>query len=70
MAKSFKVTERISFQLRTDFENLFNHTNLGTPNGDVQSPSAGQITGLGGGAVMRRLQFSGTVRLSFAAREA
>ena len=27
------------------------HTNLGTPNSDVQSPSAGQITGLGGGVV-------------------
>jgi Carboxypeptidase regulatory-like domain/TonB dependent receptor len=62
LAKSFKITERASFQLRTDAQNVFNHTNLGGPNGDVQSPSAGQITGLAGGAVMRRLQFSGTIR--------
>ena len=46
--------------LRTDAANVFNHTNLGLPNGDIQSPSAGQITGLAGGAVMRQLQFSGT----------
>ena len=61
LAKTFKITERIGFQLRTDARNVFNHTNLGTPNGDVQSPSAGQITGLAGGAFMRQLQFSGTV---------
>ncbi len=62
LAKSFKITERFSLQLRTDAQNVFNHTNLGTPNSDVQSPSAGQITGLAGGAVTRRLQFAGTIR--------
>ncbi len=62
LSKSFRVTEKASFILRTDARNAFNHTNLGTPNGDVQSPSAGQITGLGGGAYMRSLQFSGTIR--------
>ncbi len=62
IAKTFKITERIGFTLRTDAENAFNHTNLGTPNGDVQSPSAGQITGLAGGGIMRRVQFSGTIR--------
>ncbi|MBV8820436.1 MAG: TonB-dependent receptor, partial [Acidobacteriaceae bacterium] len=62
LAKSFRLTERFSLQLRTDAENAFNHTNLGTPNADVQSPSAGQITGLASPAVMRRLQFSGTIR--------
>jgi hypothetical protein len=60
--KTFKFSERFSFQLRTDSRNIFNHTNLGQPNGDVQSPSAGQITGLAGGAYMRSLQFSGTIR--------
>ena len=60
--KTFKFTERLSFQLRTDSRNMFNHTNLGRPNGDVQSPNVGQITGLAGGAYMRSLQFSGTVR--------
>jgi hypothetical protein len=62
LAKSFRITERWSFQLRTDARNVFNHTNLGTPNSDVESPNAGQITGLAGGAVMRQLQFSGTIR--------
>jgi hypothetical protein len=61
LAKSFAITERISFQLRTDARNAFNHTNLGLPNNDVQSPSAGQITGLAGAGVMRQLQFSGTL---------
>jgi carboxypeptidase family protein len=62
LAKTFRVTERVGLTLRTDARNAFNHTNLGLPNGDVQSPSAGQITGLAGGAFMRSLQFSGTVR--------
>jgi len=62
LSKAFAITERISFMLKTDAANVFNHTNLGLPNSDVQSPSAGQITGLAGGAVMRQLQFSGTIR--------
>ncbi len=60
--KNFKFTERWSFQLRTDARNVFNHTNLGGPNSDVQSPNAGQITGIAGGGYMRQLQFSGTIR--------
>jgi hypothetical protein len=62
LSKSFAITERISFMLKTDAQNVFNHTNLGLPNGDIQSPSAGQITGLAAGDVTRRLQFSGTIR--------
>jgi hypothetical protein len=60
--KTFKFTERWSFTLRTDSRNVFNHTNLGGPNTDVQSPSAGQITGIAPGGYMRQLQFSGTIR--------
>jgi hypothetical protein len=62
MAKTLRITEKVSFILRTDARNAFNHTNLGLPNGDVQSPSAGQITGLAAGGFMRSLQFSGTIR--------
>jgi hypothetical protein len=62
LSKTFRLTERIGFVLRTDARNAFNHTNMGTPNSDVQSPSAGQITGLAGGAFMRSLQFSGTIK--------
>lgn len=61
-AKTFSLTEKLKFQLRMDAQNAFNHTNLGLPNSDVQSPSVGQITGLASGAVMRRLQFAGTIR--------
>jgi len=60
--KAFKFTERWSFTLRTDARNVFNHTNLGGPNGDVQSPNVGQITGIAPGGYMRQLQFSGTIR--------
>jgi len=60
--KTFKITERWAFTLRTDSRNAFNHTNLGLPNSDVQSPSAGQITGIAAGGYMRQLQFSGTIR--------
>jgi hypothetical protein len=62
LSKSFRLTERVSFTLRMDSSNIFNHTNLGLPNGDVQSSSAGQITGLAAGGTMRRLQFSGTIK--------
>lgn len=62
LGKTFQLTERFSFQLKADAQNAFNHTNLGGPNTDVQSPNAGQITGIAGGGVMRRLQLSGTIR--------
>jgi Carboxypeptidase regulatory-like domain/TonB dependent receptor len=62
LAKTFKVTERVGFVLRTDAANAFNHTNLGSPNADVQSSSAGQITSIAPGGTMRRLQFSGTIK--------
>ena len=62
ISKTFHFTERIGFVLRTDARNAFNHTNLGGPNSDVQSPNAGQITGLAPGGFMRSLQFSGTIK--------
>jgi hypothetical protein len=62
LAKTFKLTERVGLTFKMDAQNAFNHTNLGGPNGDVQSPNAGQITGLAPGGTMRRLQFSGTIR--------
>ena len=59
--KTFHITERVGFTLRTDASNAFNHTNLGSPNADVQSSNAGQITGIAGGGNMRRLQYSASV---------
>jgi hypothetical protein len=62
LEKTFSFTERFKFTLRTDARNVFNHTNLGTPNNSVQSSSVGQITSLAfGGANMRLLQYSGTI---------
>jgi hypothetical protein len=61
IAKTVRFSERIGLTLRGDSSNVFNHTNLGGPNGDIQSPSAGQITGLAGGGTMRRMQFSATI---------
>jgi hypothetical protein len=59
--KTFPITERVNFVLRMDAQNAFNHTNLGLPNSDIQSPTVGQITGIAGGGVMRVVQFSGTI---------
>ncbi len=63
LSKQFALTERFKFQLRVDSTNFLNHANLGQPNADVQSGSAGQITSLAqsGNYQMRRLQFSGSI---------
>ena len=64
--KQFHITERVSFGLRMDSRNFFNHTNLGGFNSDVTAPNVGQITGIafGGnnGVGMRTLQFSGNLK--------
>jgi hypothetical protein len=62
VAKTFRITERVSAQFRTDFFNLFNHPNLGEPNScvDCQNGTAGKITDIistQDGSSMRRLQF-------------
>ncbi len=59
LAKNFAVTERFKFELRGEFFNVFNHTNLGFPNGNITDANAGQITGLPNNGQMRRLQFAG-----------
>jgi hypothetical protein len=63
LAKTFKFTEKLGFTIRADSTNVFNHTNLGLPNTNIDQANVGQITGLaaGTGGYMRRLQFSGTV---------
>ena len=66
ISKQFHVTEKILFGLRMDSRNFFNHTNLGSPNNNVQSPTVGQIGGIAfngaNGTGMRTLQFSANVK--------
>jgi outer membrane receptor protein involved in Fe transport len=61
--KRFYFTEGVALQLRGEAFNAFNHTNLGDPNGNVQSPEVGRITSLAPNYTMRRLQLA--LRLDF-----
>jgi hypothetical protein len=42
--RQFTVTEQVNFQIRAEFFNALNHTNLGTPNRFVNTPQFGTIT--------------------------
>jgi len=41
--KTFRITERINFELRADAFNTFNHPNFAAPDSTVGDPSMGQI---------------------------
>ncbi len=43
ITKNVQLSENVRFQFRTEFFNLFNHTNFGQPISDVNDPRAGQI---------------------------
>jgi hypothetical protein len=58
VAKNFNITEKYRFSLRGEAFNVWNHTNLGDPDSNVTSPSAGRITSLAPSYEMRRLQFA------------
>ncbi len=63
VAKSFHLTEALQMQLRAEAFNVFNHVNLGQPDGcvDCQDGNAGTISGIVAsqdGTSMRRLQFA------------
>lgn len=62
VSKRFFLTESMNFQLQAQAFNLFNHPNLGNPNGCVDcGSSSGIISGIVAsqeGTTMRRLQFS------------
>ncbi len=58
--KNIPISERVNLQFRSEFFNLLNHMNLGTPNATVfsgsgPSPTAGQITTLA--TTPRQIQF-------------
>jgi hypothetical protein len=58
LAKNLLSSERRSLELRADAFNVFNHVNLGLPNGgtvDIDESGAGQITTIQ--VPMRQMQF-------------
>jgi hypothetical protein len=60
LSKTFKLTERFSFELQGEAFNALNRANLGQPDAAIDSSTAGQITSISGN--MRRLQVGGTLR--------
>lgn len=61
LSKHFPVTERTDLQFRWEAFNVFNHTNLGSPNSNVDDGSAGGIFGIA--SPMRNMQFA--LKLTF-----
>ena len=61
VVRSFSLVEKARFEARAEFFNLFNHTNLGTPNRFVNTSSFGSITEVA--TPGREIQISG--RISF-----
>ena len=47
VVRDFRITERITFQLRGESFNLFNHTNLGRPGATLNGPGFGVISSSG-----------------------
>ena len=46
--RTFGVLENLKFQVRGEFTNVFNLTNLGTPSAAMNSSTFGEVTGSGG----------------------
>ena len=61
VARDFSVAEKAIFEIRGEFFNALNHTNLGTPNRFVNTSSFGSITEVSSPG--REIQLS--ARLSF-----
>ncbi|MFN7995725.1 MAG: TonB-dependent receptor [Bryobacteraceae bacterium] len=58
LIKNFPIKEQFRVQFRAEAFNVFNHVNMGNPDGCVDCDTAGQIFGLAPNAVMRRMQFA------------
>jgi hypothetical protein len=46
--RTFGILESLKFQVRGEFTNVFNLTNLGTPSAAMNSSTFGEVTGSGG----------------------
>jgi hypothetical protein len=61
IGKTFAIWESVSFELRADSYNFFNHPQFANPNADITSSSAGQITSANNGGAGRVFQMGGRV---------
>jgi hypothetical protein len=61
--KAFSIEERLKFQFRAEFFNVFNIQNYGLPGTTYGGGGFGVVTGLASGATPRQIQFS--LRLAF-----
>ena len=59
IAKSFPLVEQVRLQFRTDFFNLFNHTNFANPISDLSNANFGKITQTLGAAVSNAVGTTG-----------
>jgi Carboxypeptidase regulatory-like domain len=57
--RDFPLRESLKLEFRTEFFNLFNHTNYALPNANVQSSAFGQITAASGPP--RQIQFAAKI---------
>ena len=58
LTKSLPLTEKLRFQLRTEFFNLFNRHQLGRITTGINNPNFGQVTSVSGS---RQAQISGRI---------
>jgi hypothetical protein len=56
--KNFKITERVSGQVRMEVYNAFNVANLGQPDTNVDDSTAGEIFGTAANSIMREVDFA------------
>lgn len=63
LSKRFRISERVSLQVRADAFNVTNSVNFASPNLNINSTQFGRITGTVGLSTPRIIQFSG--RLEF-----
>ena len=61
--KNFTITERAKAQFQFQFYNIFNHVNLGNPDGCVDCGTAGRIGGIAANSQLRSLTYG--IKLSF-----